>query len=719
MNETLQKRPIHFAVESHSVENLNALLKNANLDINAPGQMLNTPVNSLCEQITDVNFRQIFPCIQLLVSQCSDINLPNQRGMTPILKILKNRHLNVENQKAVVMYMLRNAVDIDLDDETKSTLRDILPYFDVEYELSNRKSVKKDRSNAIKLKNEKVTKWNFYRLYNALKNKKEEDFLAGIDQVNKLNPESMNVLFTATEQRETLLIAAVSKNLNKATEKCVELGANINYSVPTEIDPIDGKISPLKSAVIRGHWKCLALLLKQPEIDLNSTPVLPLVVRNLGRKFSTSRKGTSFEKCFEMLLQNGHVDINQHDSANCTALHYSVKCAQHDATLQLLKEGAYFGKQNKLGELAISEIDAKVLKKHFDSCITANALRPSDDDFEIEFNFKNFVSLRKDRNDESYANEMAAIAYIAQSDDLKELVMHPIIQSFTSLRWRRLQILFWINFLLCAMWGITTIAYILIYYNNHHIDPMGYMMISWIFMLTLYVIGREIMQFIFSPRDYLTSVENFFEWTLIVLIMLILFDMYSENTRRTFAASTILLIAVEFFIICGSLPFWSFSTYYEMLARVALSFMKSLSLYSIILFSFAIAFFTLLHDPKKMSWQSPEGSSNGNHTEYYDDDDDDENDDNFNNFPNIGISIVKTFVMAAGEFDAADINFGENSFSIIVFIVFVLLVSIVLLNLLTGLAVSDTQVIKQEAELTDFIQNIQVLARYDRAMSRR
>lgn len=679
--------------------------------------MLNTPINTLAEQITDVNFRQVYPCIQLLIQHSANINLPNQRGTTPLLNILKNRHLTLDNQKTVVVYIIHNADDADLDDETKATLREILPYFDVEYELNNREYEKSARGSVIALPNNKLANWNFNRLYNALKNKKEDDFLTGIDQINKLNPESMAVLFMAIEQRETLLIAAVAKDLVSSTRKMVDMGANVNYSIPTENDTIDGEISPLKSAIIRGHWKCLALLLKSPEIDVNAVPVLPIIVRNMGRKYS---KESNFERCFEMLLRHHQIDINQHDSTNCTALHYSVKCCNDAATLELLKEGAYIGMQNKLGQLAISDIDVNVLRKHLDSCITTNGLRPSDGDFELEFNFTNLISFKIDNKDDSVANQMAAIAYISQSDDLKELIMHPLIQSFAALRWRRLSTFFYINFLLCAHWAVTTIAYILIYYNNHGSDPMAYCMVVVIFLLTLYVIVREIVQFLYSPRNYITSIDNYIECVLIVLVLLILFDMYSDHTRRTFAAATILLLAVEFFLICGSLPFWSFSTYYEMLTRVALSFFKSLALYSIILVAFSLAFYTLLHEPKQMNIAPREDQQERNNIDGDDaqnvEDDSDSDDNDFNTFPNVGLSIVKTFVMAAGEFDAADINFKANSFSIIVFIVFVLLVSIVLFNLLTGLAVSDTQVIKLEAVQTDFIRHVKVLALYDTAI---
>lgn len=411
-------------------------MQDPKIDINSPCPLSNTPINTLAEQITDVNFRNVIPCIQLLIQQCADINLPNQRGMTPIMNILRNHNLNVENKKIVIKYILHNAIDIDLDVETKALLNETLPYIDVEYNSLNLNDSNDD--NRLAIPSSKL--WNFNRLYHALKNKKEDEFLTGIDYVNKCSPEIMSVLFTATEHRETLLIAAISRDLSKATEKLLELGANVNYSITTENDD---PLCPLRCAIIRGHWKCLAKLLKSPDIDVNSIPSLAIVTKNLRQKYT---KDAHFEKCFEMLLNHQQIDVNQRDSTNCTALHYSVKSKNSDATLELLRMGAYIGVQNKLGQLAISDIDAKVLKKHLDSCITTNGLRPSDEDFEIAFSYKNFICNKKMLKEEGTVNEMAAIAAISESEDLKEVVMHPLITSYASLRWRRLSIFFFGRF---------------------------------------------------------------------------------------------------------------------------------------------------------------------------------------------------------------------------------------------------------------------------------
>lgn len=681
-------------MESQCEENLTALLRDPSVDVNARGLMFKTPITVLTEKITDDNFRRVFPCIKLLIQHGADVNLCDKRELTPITNILKNQRLNSTNRETLVKYLFQNVVEVDVDTlrdgEARALLKQLMPDFEIPSKQINY------------IDNDNITvtprhmQWDFNRLYLTLKNEKENEFLVGLAHVAEKCPETLNELFTASENRETLLIAAISKDLSKATQKLLDFGADANYCVSTTVDVLP----PIKCAVVCGHWRCLEILLKAPELNINCAALLPTVVRNLGR---TSSKGVDYDKCFQILLDYRNIDINQLDVNHCTALHYAVKFNNTKATLELLKRGAYIGVKNRFNQLAISNINPKVLEKHFDSCITTNGFRTSDDNFEIEFDYKNFVP-NQSGHDESLANDMASINYISKSNDLKQLIMHPLIGSFLSLKWNRLAFFFYINFFLCSLFAAITVTYILLYYNKgdtNDNDSMSTLMQCAIFLLTIYIAAREMSQFVFSPRIYLKSLENYLECTLVVLVILILFDVCVESWRRIFAASTILLIAIEIFLLAGSLPFWSFSCHYVMLKTVTWSFLKSLSLYAIILIAFSLSFFTLLHEePTKTD------SNTGNQQ-------DDDEDGEFNKFGNIGLAIMKTVVMSTGEFDVASINFKLNEFSYFVFIVYLFIVSIVLLNLLNGLAVSDTQAIKSEAELTNFIRRSQVLYRYD------
>lgn len=77
LNHELNKRPIHFVIESHTEDNLAALLRDPSVDVNARCSMFNTPINLLCEQISDENFRRVFPCVKLLIQHGADVNLPS------------------------------------------------------------------------------------------------------------------------------------------------------------------------------------------------------------------------------------------------------------------------------------------------------------------------------------------------------------------------------------------------------------------------------------------------------------------------------------------------------------------------------------------------------------------------------------------------------------------------------------------------------------------
>lgn len=141
--------------------------------------------------------------------------------------------------------------------------------------------------------------------------------------------------------------------------------------------------------------------------------------------------------------------------------------------------------------------------------------------------------------------------------------------------------------------------------------------------------------------------------------------------------------------------FWHFSIYAEMFIAVAKSSIKSLQLYAIFLPAFSLLFYILL------------GEKNLETNEESD----------LNKFPTLGSSMVKTLLMSVGEYDVIHVNFGANSISIYVFVGFIFLISTVFMNLLNGLAVSDTHEIQCKAELTSFWRRCQVLARYEEVLS--
>ncbi len=563
----------------------------------------------------------------------------------------------------------------------------------------------------------------FNRLIEHLRSSNEEEFVEEIDSVT--DRDQLKKFFLKVENSDTLLILAVKNGMLTAVEKLLELGADVNAS-----NQAQHPLTPLKAACIFGRSETLKILLQRPELDLkNAGSFVSIVVKNYDYKH-TDHKG-----CLDELLKNKKIDINEHDSIGFSALHYALSRNNEDAVLKLLESGAVIEVENKYHKIALSDANPKILEKHFNNCITTNG-NYFDDNFEIHFDYTNFIPIHRNSESESsnvgesHANcpdEMATIESIAESNELRQLACHPLITSFLFLKWNRLAYIFYINFILCSLFAVSYISYILTYYtdviasnslqcNNatnpnqteSNIDHKTHQMASSFLRLATIILTvclslRELFQLAFAPKTYLKSVENYLELMLIafVAIILILFNsnptcerLLLNDWARTIAAISILLVAYEIFHLAGSLPCWSCPIHYVMLRTVTKTFLRSLLLYAIILIAFALAFLALLYDP------SPSDSSE---------------DETFK-FSNVKSSLFKTLVMSIGEFEAGSIGFDRNPSSYFFFVAFMFIVATVLFNLLNGLAVSDTQVIKSEAELIHNIRRCQVLARYERAL---
>lgn len=428
MNEKYQKRPINFAVESFCFENVAALLADPNVNVDTKYNYL-TPINFLAEKISDTNFSQVYRCIKLLLKHGADLNIPNRREITPIANILKNKNLGVPNKELIVRYFLENAnVDIDThrDGEARSLVSKLLPNLElppIRVQLNQ--------------------SWDFNRLMACLQNENELEFLQGLNFIAENQADQLASMFSAIDNNETLLILACKKGLSAAVERMLRLGADINAKIDGTHEPLN----PIKCACIFGNWKVLEILIKSPKLDLsNSGALISIVVKNIGERITQK---CNYSKCFEILLNHKKIDINQQDMFDCSPLHFAIKFNNSDAIRKLLEKGAFIGVRNKFNQLSISNINPKVLEKHLDSCITTNGIRTGEDAFEIHFDYTNLVPLgtreSSEKSDDeckvtskASPNEMTSIEYIAESNELRHLIRHPLIASFLFLKWNRL-----------------------------------------------------------------------------------------------------------------------------------------------------------------------------------------------------------------------------------------------------------------------------------------
>jgi hypothetical protein len=211
----------------------------------------------------------------------------------------------------------------------------------------------------------------------------------------------------------------------------------------------------------------------------------------------------------------------------------------------------------------------------------------------------------------------------------------------------------------------------------------------WIILLvlTLKLVVRDLMQFYLLPKKwrYFRNLDNILE----VFIIATTIPFLAGNYSKLLAAVTLLLAGMQVILQLGCVH--RLAVYNEMLKRVTLSYLMFLLWYLPLILAFSFSFYRLYQKENLSEGKSSTfyvSSKSGNFS--FPDDDVD-----FSRY--LTLSLLKTFVMMIGEFDPSSMSFENGSY--IVFLFFVFMMTIMSKDLLNGLAVSDTQAIRNDAEL--------------------
>ncbi|XP_069672285.1 transient receptor potential cation channel protein painless-like [Periplaneta americana] len=738
INRVHKKAPIHVAVDSARDEVLKVLLSNSKIDINIKDNFGNTPLHVIAKHKlkgeTEDVINKYKHCIQLLMNQDGiNPNIVNRKGYTAL-------HFAAQNDaKDVVQTILEHAGD-DIDvDNTKAlngkTARETIIHKWPEFaELLPEAGNVEDRKRNVDVS----------VLFNYLYHRDCSSFVKAIENLPTAELEK-------GDGSRTLLQYCAENGLTTETRALLDRGVNVNTTCPTERRP------PALLACYSGHPNVLLLFLERgPEcLDLS---------------VSTGGKGTAFHAvltspradtatvhrdykgCLDLLfkyLPNLKLDINATDMKGNTALHYAAKNEDEYAVSTLLKHGAYIGIKNVFDEPPLANISPRMLESFLNECLDTNGEFPREDSYEVTFSYKFLVppqseNTQQRRNSQlttlplynsqdageppvrshssTTITETEPLLYISRSRDLRYLLKHPIFTSFLDLKWHRIRIFFYVNLIFYILFVALLTLYILLSYgrpqnvetsedtsntslinrnttahpeteiaDNSKENDSGF---SWgllIFFLICLIL-RELFQFLVRPVRYLNSPENYLELLLILATATILFCGWVHiHARPHVSAVAILASWAELVLLIGRHP--RLSTNIEMFKTVSWNFLKFLAWYAILIVAFALSFYTLFRDCGGATECGEEGDS----------------EENF--FLHPGNSVFKTVVMLTGEFDAASIPFVSfPGTSHVVFVLFIFLIAIVLFNLLNGLAVSDTQAIRDDAEVVSYVSRVKLMS---------
>ncbi|XP_046573761.1 transient receptor potential cation channel subfamily A member 1 homolog isoform X1 [Haliotis rubra] len=563
-----------------------------------------------------------------------------------------------------------------------------------------------------------------------------------VNTIREIVRNGQNSVFAEDEKSNTPLHLAALYGHAMSAAALIELGADVSQKNCVLWTPLD-------MAAAQGWNNTCKVLLDA------DAPVDPTDKRNTTPLHLACSSG---HREVVQLLLRWNASVTKRDINNMNCLDLAIENNKSDIARQIIQSHKWMDAlrhahiTNKRGNVTIDTPLRRLIRKMpdvakevFDRCITAGEEQvPSDTDFEQRYNFEFIddlyaewaqppsndggtskteqkISYRRFGKLTPYSHRSKTIKenhplYIMVSAHQEHLLAHPLVTSLISHKWWAFGAWFHLySFFLHLMFIIFLTMFTLnttpphlytpaiadtikggscdaISSDYHQPESTKNQKYVVIFLVVVCILN-ELFQIYQSKLSYF-SVNNVTEWVAYIFTILVLVDFnncqtitgYRLDWQWSLAALAVFLSWTDLmFFVQG---FSSLGIYVVMFRDILVTFLKAITVFFVLILAFAIAFVVLLKN------QIP--------------------------FRDVGSSLMKTFVMIIGEYDFNDIfNAGVQSTASedelyypaatsILFVCFVVLSSIVLMNLLVGLAVDDIKGILRQAALKRMAMQVEL-----------
>lgn len=446
-------------------------------------------------------------------------------------------------------------------------------------------------------------------------------------------------------------------------------------------------------------------LLQVPGIDLNCT-------NNFERTplhYSVmSAQGSSSLELVDLLIKNGAL-INIADQVGYTPLHIAALNELSECVESLIWAGADVSATTTTGHTALSIILKKipetlqVFRDRLDSCIVLQRPATHNKEFEMRLHF-DVLFPSNHPCETSFINTFV-------EEHRKDLLSHPLVMAFLYLKWEKIK-----NFYLARIFIYTlTVIFITTYvlsalaykcYNRNDPDQKtcsgkrfsGLIFqktaieIQWylaLFLICILIPQKVLAFLVHRSEQYFRNIENILD----IIVFLSVFATSFVYTGRTYdwqnyvGAFGVLCGWTNLMLMVGQLP--SFGTYVAMFTHIQFEFAKLLLAYSGLLIGFALSFCVIfVSEPS---------------------------------FGNPFTGLIKVLAMMAGDVDFEGLinqDILDGSYIIyhplsvcsqILITLFIIFVTVILMNLLVGIAVNDIQSLRNHAGLTKLVRQAKMI----------
>jgi ankyrin repeat protein len=606
----------------------------------------------------------------LMTSQNIKLNMPNIEGYTAMGLAVEHSHRKCVKQ--MLRHPLSNLLYLDYyPGDRESTVREIImdKYPELQPLLPAPLMESLNSSSSDK------------KLLAALQCDKFKTFRKCL---NETNP---NPWYDKPYHSSLLEIACQMKKRKQFIKVLLDSGADPNIK-----NRVTGL--PLLHATARsGNFEVLQVLLKKEEINISLKDYKNRTILHWLSQVRERKPNDKYilENCFKLLLDKHHVTkigIDFRDVSGNTALYIALENGFRDRAKLLLSEGADVSVLENGSKVLLSDT-LSILEEVLEDCLLSNDELLTSKDLELRLN--------KDLLEK-------IIPRIAETEHLRELLKHPVMSTFLSLKWLNVRFIFFLDMAFYVIFLCFLTAYILLpepyntlndggatrnaigpfSFNNGNIisgmndsdftsqtNNSSLHIVRQFLAVSLIILWlREGIQLIVHRWIYGFSQEKWVHLLLLIATFISCTDVVgSVVIKLHFSAVALLLGWSELLMISGRLPL--LSVHLAMLRTVILTILRLMAGYVTLLIAFAFSFYILFKGNTKLGETDM--------------------------FANPFISLLKTIVMFTGEYEASSLRFDNLPYtSHVIFVLFVFLVTIVMLNLLV--AVSQADAIRTETE---------------------
>lgn len=541
------------------------------------------------------------------------------------------------------------------------------------------------------------------KLFRLIQNEDEEMFANHMENISQCEEQEFSEVFCIKKKFYTLLQLACEKGMTRVVETLLETSVDRNFGGKKNVKPIF-------VAFTNGHHKVLSLLLADEKVVYNREVLNVMLNELIFQNKLNDDNEKKYTQCVNVLKGDKRVCV----MTVCSILLIkTIDSSSESTVLFLLRNGASlnFTYEPFHNDYVLENLSTKTLETFFDECLVPHREKNVlFDEVFIEINYACIKPIilkhqfpgkddKMETQSEEILPEMEILLKMSKIPHLRPLMKHPVIQSFLHLKWQKVKSFFYLNFLYFMSFWIVLMVHIFLEKPDKDCNPVTIILLK--IFLVAHVL-KDIFQFCKFPLFYLKNWENWLSILIILTTALITFYHSDYFERMHFGIFAIFLTSSKLVLLMAHFP--TFAVYFTMLKKVTWNFFRFMAAFFIIFICFAEVFYKIFQNTSNNSSNNQTEPATGNNTST-----------KYDYFVSFERSLFKTVVMFTGELEASSFEYGNFPYmSYVMLIIFIFIVTIVLYNFLNGIAISDIQAIKNDAELVSLSGRTEVMSYAER-----